>query len=66
MPTRKYEASGVEAEFEPGSRKRVLRNLLGIVRVRNMEDAESEQLERIQREAAGRYGCDSYGDGPGL
>jgi cell filamentation protein len=55
MTTRKYEASGVQAEFEPGSRNRVLRNLLGIVRARDMEDAESEQLERIQREAAGRY-----------
>ena len=55
MTTRKYEASGVEAEFEPGSRDRVLRNLLGIVRVRNMEQAESEQLERIQREAVARY-----------
>lgn len=55
MTTRKYEASGVQAEFEPGSRDRVLRNLLGIVRVRNMEQAESEQLERIQREAVARY-----------
>jgi len=55
MATRKYEASGVQAEFEPGSRNRVLRNLLGIVRARDMEDAESEQLERIQREAVGRY-----------
>ena len=34
MTTRKYEASGVQAEFEPGSRNRVLRNLIGIVRVR--------------------------------
>ena len=56
MTTRKYEASGVQAEFEPGSRDRVLRNLLGIVRVRNMEHAESEQLERVQREAVARYG----------
>ena len=29
----------MQAEFEPGSRNRVLRNLLGIVRVRDMEDA---------------------------
>ena len=56
MTTRKYEASGVQTEFEPGSRDRVLRNLLGIVRVRNMEQAESEQLERVQREAVARYG----------
>ena len=56
MTTRKYEASGVQAEFEPGSRNRVLRNLLGIVRVRDMEDAESEALQRVQEEAAERYG----------
>ena len=43
MTTRKYEAHGVQAEFEPASRNRVLRNLLGIVRVRNMEQAESAQ-----------------------
>jgi len=30
----RYEATGPEAEFEPGSRGRVLRNLLGITRVR--------------------------------
>lgn len=28
--TRKYAATGIEAEHEPGSRGRVLRNLLGI------------------------------------
>ena len=37
MTTRKYEASGVEAEFEPGSRNRVLRNLLGIAHAEDME-----------------------------
>jgi len=39
---RRYEARGVEAEFEPGSRSRVLRNLLGITRVRDMNEAESQ------------------------
>jgi hypothetical protein len=29
--SRKYEAAGPEVEFEPGSRGRVLRNLLGVV-----------------------------------
>lgn len=37
-------ASGPEGEFEPGSRGRVLRNMLGIRRVRDMEQAESEAL----------------------
>jgi cell filamentation protein len=55
MTKDRYEASGVQAEFEPGSRGRVLRNLLGIVRVRRMEEAESEQLQRIQLEASARY-----------
>ena len=33
----RYKARGVEAELEPGSRGRVLRNLAGIRSVRNME-----------------------------
>lgn len=40
----RYDAQGVEAEFEPGSRGRVLRNLLGIRSVREMQRAESEAL----------------------
>ena len=32
----RYDASGVEAEFEPGSRRRVLRNHLGILRARTL------------------------------
>jgi cell filamentation protein len=55
MTTRKYEASGVEAEFAPGSRNRVLRNLLGIVRVRDMEEAESEALDRAYEGAGARF-----------
>lgn len=42
-PTR-YRASGPQAEFQPGSRGRVLCNLKGIVRVREMQRAESEAL----------------------
>lgn len=38
----RYGAQGSEAEFEPGSRGRVLRNLLGITRVRDMNEAESQ------------------------
>jgi hypothetical protein len=38
-PKVKYLAEGVE-DFQPGSRKKVLRNRLGITRVRDVEDAE--------------------------
>ena len=40
----RYQARGAEAEFEPGSYERVLRNLLGIRSVRAMARAESEAL----------------------
>ncbi len=40
----RYAAEGVEAEFEPGSRGRVLRNRLGIHSVRGMASEESERL----------------------
>jgi len=40
----RYEASGEEAEFEPGSRRRVLRNLIGVRSAREMARRESEAL----------------------
>lgn len=40
----RYKARGVEAEFEPGSRGRVLRNLAGIRSAREMARRESEAL----------------------
>lgn len=43
MPSR-YDAVGPEAEFQPGSRGRVLRNRLGITTVRELERQESESL----------------------
>ena len=52
----KYEAAGPEVEFEPGSRGRVLRNLLGITRVRDMHAAESQALELAQVDAVDHYG----------
>lgn len=58
MATNRYQATGVEAEFEPGSRGRVLRNLLGIVRVRDMNLAESQALEIAQDLALDRYDAD--------
>lgn len=44
----RYDAQGIETEFEPGSRGRVLRNLLGIRSAREMSRAESEALLRAQ------------------
>lgn len=44
MATGRYDAVGDEAEFEPGSRGRVLRNRLGITLVRAIERQESEAL----------------------
>jgi cell filamentation protein len=43
MATR-YDPAGAEAEFEPGSRGRVLRNLLGVRSARDMAQRESEAL----------------------
>lgn len=40
--------TGVEGEYEPGSRGRVLRNLLGIRQVRVMDEAEYRALLRAQ------------------
>ncbi len=40
----RYEAHGIETEFESGSRGRVLRNMLGIRSVREMHRAESAAL----------------------
>lgn len=40
----RYDAQGPEAETEPGSRGRVLRNRLGIVSAREMARRESESL----------------------
>ena len=52
----RYKAQGVEAEFEPGSRGRVLRNLASIRSVREMGRRESEALlaatERLIDETA--------------
>jgi cell filamentation protein len=42
--TNRYDALGAESEFEPGSRGRVLRNLLGVRSVRAMKRFESEAL----------------------
>jgi len=57
MSTR-YDPTGIQAEFEPGSRGRVLRNLLGIKRVGDINEAESQTLLLAQVQAIERYGDD--------
>lgn len=52
----KYKAAGAEAQFQPGSRGRVLRNSLGIVRVSDMNRAEFQALELAQEAAIELYG----------
>ena len=54
--TGRYEPSGVESEFEPGSRGRVPRNKLGIIRVRDIQLAESQMLLLAQKNAIETYG----------
>ena len=54
----RYQPTGVAVEFERGSRGRVLRNLLGIFRVRDMHLAESQALEIAQDLALDRFDAD--------
>ena len=46
--TTRYQAKGVETEFEPNSRCRVLSNRLGVRSVRTMAHAESTALLQVQ------------------
>ena len=56
MTPSRYAAAGSEAEFQSGSRGRVLRNFLGITKVREMEEAETQALIAAQRAARTTYG----------
>lgn len=56
--SRRYQATGPQAEFESGSRGRVLRNLLGITRVGDMKLAESQALLLVQQHAIETYSED--------
>ena len=47
--TRYTAASGPEGEHEPGSRGRVLKNLLGIKSGAAMDEAEAATLSTVQR-----------------
>lgn len=52
----RYDTSGlVEAQFEPGSRGRVLRNILGIKSSRQMDDAEASALKAAMDGLVARY-----------
>jgi len=54
--TGRYNVSGlVETQYERGSRGRVLRNLLGIKKKRQMDDAEVEALRRAVDTLLHRY-----------
>ncbi len=53
----KYDVSGLpEAEFEPGSRKRVLRNLLRIKSKRAMDQKEAQEQLRALNEISKLFG----------
>jgi cell filamentation protein len=54
----RYDATGVQSEAEPGSNGRVLRNLLGIKRVGDIKQAESQALLLAQAEAVQQYADD--------
>lgn len=56
-PSGKYHVD-LSSEFEPGSRKRVLKNLLHITSVRMMEDAELSAYMRAERLLIQRYSQD--------
>lgn len=51
----RYAAKGLEAEFEPASRGRVLRNKLGIHRLREIQAVESAALEKAQERLLERF-----------
>ena len=55
-PSRYVAADGLEVEFEPGSRMRVLRNRLGIHRKMEMDHTEFEALVAAQEQYLSRIG----------
>jgi cell filamentation protein len=56
--TSRYDAPNPQTEFEPGSRGRVLRNLLGISLVRDISEAESQALQLAQERAIELYSAE--------
>ena len=58
--SRYQSAVGMEAESEPGSRGRVLRNKPGIQHKREMDRAEFEALIRVQSDFLGRVTTETW------
>jgi len=59
MDTSRYDVSGlIEAQYQPGSRGRVLRNLLGITSKREMDEAEAREQRRALEEILSVYTSD--------
>jgi len=55
----RYDTSAlIEDQFEPGSHGRVLRNLLGIKRKRDMDECEAKELLRVLKELLQTYDVD--------
>lgn len=53
----RYDVAGlVEAQYEPGSNERVLKNRLGITLPVEMDAFEARALQRLTHEAVGRFG----------
>lgn len=48
--SRYSQLAGVQAEYEPGSRRRVLRNLLGVKRKTDMDFLEHKAMKAVQEE----------------
>ena len=59
QPKDRYDAADLdESQFEPGSRHRVLKNLLGITSKREMDQLEGHEQVRVLEELAGLYDSD--------
>ena len=55
----RYDLSGLsEAQYQPGSRGRVLRNLRGITSKRKMDEAEAKEQKRALEEILSVYTSD--------
>lgn len=48
--TNRYQTTGAEGEFEPGSNERVLRNLVGITSADDMDELELQLLSELYNE----------------
>lgn len=53
---RRYQTESEETQFEPDSRQRVLKNLLGIIKKREMDTVEWQKLEDTHKQVAAMYG----------